>query len=157
MQLTCISIRQPWAWLIMAGHKTCENRSWDTRYRGTLAIHASGSFDFSFLDFLDVPPDIEPLNAYANEICARFGIGDRRRVTRHREELGAILGTVTLADVLPAPEEDIDRDPIGNPWCMYTGFAWMVKDPRPFSSPITGVKGKLNLWKYETENEERLI
>src|ERR1700689_5169089 len=36
-----IVIRQPWAWLIVHGFKDIENRSWRTRYRGTLLIQAS--------------------------------------------------------------------------------------------------------------------
>ena len=36
-----LSIRQPWAWLIVNGHKDIENRSWSTKYRGPLLIHAS--------------------------------------------------------------------------------------------------------------------
>ena len=38
-----IVIRQPWAWLIVNGFKDTENRSWSTRYRGTLLIQASVS------------------------------------------------------------------------------------------------------------------
>ena len=33
-----IVVRQPWAWLIVHGYKDIENRSWRTRYRGTLLI-----------------------------------------------------------------------------------------------------------------------
>ena len=36
-----IVIRQPWAWLIVNGFKDIENRSWATRYRGSLLIQAS--------------------------------------------------------------------------------------------------------------------
>ena len=36
-----LSIRQPWAWLIVHGHKDVENREWATDYRGPLLIHAS--------------------------------------------------------------------------------------------------------------------
>ena len=36
-----IVIRQPWAWLIVHGFKDIENRTWATRYRGTLLIQAS--------------------------------------------------------------------------------------------------------------------
>ena len=39
----CLSIRQPWAWLIINGHKNIENRSWATLVRGTIALHASKS------------------------------------------------------------------------------------------------------------------
>ncbi|MGJ3353456.1 ASCH domain-containing protein [Providencia sp. Je.9.19] len=39
--MKAISIRQPWAWLIVNGHKDIENRSWRTKYRGKVLIHAS--------------------------------------------------------------------------------------------------------------------
>lgn len=39
--MKAISIRQPWAWLIVNGFKDIENRSWDTKYRGIVLIHAS--------------------------------------------------------------------------------------------------------------------
>ncbi len=35
-----LSIRQPWAWLIVNGWKDIENRSWPTRFRGSVLIHA---------------------------------------------------------------------------------------------------------------------
>lgn len=38
--MRALTIHGPWAWAIAAGHKTVENRSWTTNYRGTLAIHA---------------------------------------------------------------------------------------------------------------------
>lgn len=38
--MKCISIKQPWAWLIVSGHKDIENRDWATRIRGAVAIHA---------------------------------------------------------------------------------------------------------------------
>lgn len=39
--MKALSIRQPWAWLIVNGFKDIENRSWDTKYRGLVLIHAS--------------------------------------------------------------------------------------------------------------------
>lgn len=39
--MKAISIRQPWAWLIVNGYKDIENRSWRTKYRGPVLIHAS--------------------------------------------------------------------------------------------------------------------
>jgi hypothetical protein len=35
-----LTVRQPWASLIVTGAKDVENRSWPTSYRGTLLIHA---------------------------------------------------------------------------------------------------------------------
>ena len=43
--MKAISIRQPWAALIVAGIKDIENRSWSTNYRGKLLVHASKKFD----------------------------------------------------------------------------------------------------------------
>lgn len=40
-----ISIRQPWAWLIVNGFKDIENRNWYTQFRGEVFIHAGKSID----------------------------------------------------------------------------------------------------------------
>lgn len=39
--MKALSIKQPWAWLIVNGYKDIENRSWDTKYRGLVLIHAA--------------------------------------------------------------------------------------------------------------------
>lgn len=36
-----ISVRQPWAWLIVQDHKPVENRTWATTRRGPTLIHAA--------------------------------------------------------------------------------------------------------------------
>lgn len=43
--MKALSIKQPWAYLIAAGHKDVENRSWSTNYRGRIYIHASKTQD----------------------------------------------------------------------------------------------------------------
>jgi len=35
-----LSVQQPWAFLIVCGWKDIENRTWGTRYRGRVLIHA---------------------------------------------------------------------------------------------------------------------
>lgn len=35
-----LSIRQPWAWLIVNRHKDVENRTWSTPFRGRFLVHA---------------------------------------------------------------------------------------------------------------------
>lgn len=42
-----LSIRQPWAWLIVNGYKPIENRNWSTKRRGLFFVHASRKFDFA--------------------------------------------------------------------------------------------------------------
>lgn len=39
--LPILSIRQPWAWLILHAGKDIENRQWATRVRGPFYVHAS--------------------------------------------------------------------------------------------------------------------
>lgn len=41
--MKALTLHQPWAQLVAVGAKTVETRSWTTRYRGSLAIHAGKS------------------------------------------------------------------------------------------------------------------
>ena len=41
--MKALTIRQPWASLIVDGEKRVENRTWPTKYRGPLLIHAGKS------------------------------------------------------------------------------------------------------------------
>jgi hypothetical protein len=56
---------QPWAWLIVNGHKNIENRAWQPqnpglRFRGPVLIHAGKRMDPNFKDAQDwMWPDIE--------------------------------------------------------------------------------------------------
>ena len=76
-----ISVRQPWAWLIVAGHKDIENRTWRTSYRGRLLIHASKAMD---------PEDFPMQRKWIRE----SGIVIPEDLPR-----GAIVGAATLTDV----------------------------------------------------------
>jgi hypothetical protein len=40
-----LTIRQPWAWAIIHGGKDVENRSWSTKHRRPLLIHAGSAFE----------------------------------------------------------------------------------------------------------------
>lgn len=42
--LPALSIRQPWAWLIVHGYKDIENREWETVFRGHFLVHAGQTF-----------------------------------------------------------------------------------------------------------------
>ena len=68
-----LSVRQPWAELIMQGRKTLELRSWMVRYRGPLAIHASRTVE--------------------RADCLDFGLDPDRLTT------GAVVGIVDLAGI----------------------------------------------------------
>jgi len=44
-QMLALSIRQPWAWLVVHGFKDIENRTWRSEPRGRIWIHASRTLD----------------------------------------------------------------------------------------------------------------
>jgi hypothetical protein len=60
--LRALTIKQPYAALVVDGVKDIENRSWRTRYRGPLAIHAGRKVDRDALSryayLLDAPDDL---------------------------------------------------------------------------------------------------
>jgi activating signal cointegrator 1 len=95
--MKALTLHQPYATLIALGIKTIETRSWRTKYRGPLAIHASastknyGSYaDWYFSDWLShLKPEIKVITALVGT----------------RVPLGAIVATCTLVDCIPCDEE----------------------------------------------------
>jgi hypothetical protein len=77
-----LSVRQPWAYLIVAGYKDIENRTWYTGHRGPLLIHASKGVD---------PENFMPKQ---RQYIESAGIVIPEDLPR-----GAIVGSVNLVDV----------------------------------------------------------
>ena len=48
--IPALSIRQPWAWLIVNGFKDIENRDWPTNFRGRLLVHAGQTMARRYYD-----------------------------------------------------------------------------------------------------------
>lgn len=130
--MKCISIRQPWAGLILVGHKPVENRMWQhiPQYRGPLLIHASktAEMDEDTLEFIMFLLSIKKCVAQLNQ--PPFA---------HSSWMGAIIGIVDFYDALPVgsvKQDDIWRDP--NQIGLY------FRNPRIFE-PIP-YKGQLGLF-----------
>ncbi|HEX4142956.1 MAG TPA: hypothetical protein VHY91_05360 [Pirellulales bacterium] len=74
-----LSIVQPWASAIAFAGKNIENRSWQSHYRGPLAIHASGKF---FSEELLLPTRVvrggerRPLEHWINRGQRKYGLDD---------------------------------------------------------------------------------
>jgi hypothetical protein len=125
VKLKALSFRQPWANLIVEGRKTLDLRTWNTHFRGPLAVYAS----------LDVEKDA----------CALHGV-DLKTLTT-----GALIGVVDLVDVIPLDEVTYTARATehlnGRPW--HDGlYGWVVKNPRLLDPPQV-VKGRLNLFEVE--------
>ncbi len=104
--MKAITIRQPWASLVALGVKTVETRSWHTRYRGPLAIHAG-------LQTLAKGHSAEigewlyrPSNQYGWELWPpnthnEFEGFERCCLKMIAPTFGAVVATCELADVVP--------------------------------------------------------
>ena len=72
--MRALSVRQPWAWLLCAGRKQTEYRSWRMPPCAAgkwLALHASAAPDAAPFDLVPDMPDVFPLGAIVGLI--RFG------------------------------------------------------------------------------------
>ena len=49
-----LTLKQPWASLVANGYKVYEFRSWKTKYRGEILIHAGCGVDKEWLDKLKI-------------------------------------------------------------------------------------------------------
>lgn len=96
--MKALSIRQPWAWLIVQGHKKIENRTWDTKKRGRFLIHASSK-----------RPSDDDMEA-ALAICTKLGIA-----LPHKADftLGAIVGYASLCGTVAQSDDPFFFGPVG--------------------------------------------
>ena len=118
--MKALSIRQPWAWLIVNGYKDVENRSWWTSYRGEFLVHASQCMT---------------RDEYGDAFDTAMSINESIPFPR-REELarGGIVGAATLSGVVTRSD---------SPWFMGDkGF--MLRDQRP--TPFVPFKGQLGFF-----------
>lgn len=112
--MKALTIRQPWASLIAHGVKTIETRSWSTKYRGPLAIHAGHRWDVGWGTHAlwhdpDVPSDtrdrndvlVEKLRCDPTEDCNGSGCWTVDAYGRRHIPLGAVVATCTVTDVVP--------------------------------------------------------
>ena len=130
--MKALSLIQPWASLVTLGAKRIETRSWQTRYRGPLAIHASKGFPSDCRKLVGQAPFYECLGAR----------------TATELPLGAVLGVVWLTECLPT-----DQLEPGEPEKFFGDFTpgrfgWFFEqtiltfNPRP----VSGARG---LWDWE--------
>lgn len=119
-----LSLKQPFAELILQGRKTIELRKWNTKFRGEFLIHASKHPDEPSMKKFNFKPDELP--------C------------------GAIVGKAELIDVKDYSltkdfDEDKDKHLATSDW---GGFGFILKNAKRFDKPIPA-KGQLNFWDFD--------
>lgn len=144
-----ISLLQPWGTLIVIGAKTLETRSWQTAYRGPLAIHAGKAFTFETRQLTWYEPFFTPLWK-----AGYWTQGDPRPNYKSLP-VGCILGTVELVDIVRT--EDI-RDSLSATELAFGDYtdgryAWQLANPVLFPEPIPA-RGALSLWEWQANNGE---
>ncbi len=118
--MKALSIRQPWAWLIIYGGKDIENRDWFTPLRGRFLVHAAKGMT---------------ANEYekAMRFATRLGVHVPPATDLQR---GGIIGTAGIVDCVKTS---------ASPWFFGRyGFALTEAQPLPFI-PWKGSLGFFNV------------
>ena len=127
-----ISIRQPWVWAIFNLGKDIENRSWSTRFRGRVLIHAAkGMTADEFDDACDLFDDVTAPDAQ--------GFMQRRARISDEAMRGGIVGSVEIVDCVQAS---------ASPW-FFGRYGFVLRDPQRL--PFTPCRGKLGFFLPEFE------
>ncbi len=146
-----ISIKQPWASLIIEGIKDIENRTWKTSFRGTVLVHASGKPIGKITDLLTQDQfDSLNVNRFAPEWLQLLMAG--------RYTNSAILGTVDIVDcVINHPSIWAEKGTLiyDTNLQIVPIYNWVLANPVKFNQPILNVKGKLSLWDYKINDHLR--
>lgn len=119
--MKALSIMQPWAWLIVNGHKDIENRDWRCHRRGRVLIHAGKKVDRDAMQDLRAgrhPVTGEPLRLDLPEAF----------------EAGGIVGEATIAGCV---------EQSSSPWFVGR-FGILMRDARPL--PFQPCKGALGFF-----------
>jgi len=148
--LIALSLTQPWATLIAIGAKRIETRSWSTKYRGLMAIHAAKGFPVEAQQACEGSSFVRALDG--GRSSARYytppHVGSRR--FDGGLPLGQIIATARLLDVRPTKPYDDDEAFRATDECAFGDysagrFAWVFDDVTALAVPIP-CKGALSLW-----------
>jgi hypothetical protein len=122
--MKAISVRQPWADLIIQGKKTLDLRTRKINYRGPIAIHASQIIE--------------------NEACERFELNPKLLT------VGAVIGVVQLVDIFEMEEAryiDNANHHLSHRSYREGLFGWQFEEPKELPKPIMfrGRQGVFNV------------
>ena len=140
MIIKAISLKQPWATLVILGAKVYETRSWKANYRGPLAIHASRSFTEQLARLCAHEP--------YRSVLQRAGYKCGWDLPR-----GVILGTVELVEVYATDELDprtLSATELAFGDFRPRRFAFQLANPKAWDPPLK-MAGQLNIFEINVE------
>ncbi len=136
-----LTLKQPWAWMVIYGTKPLENRRWWNKLCQALMS------------------ECEPFAVHVGEKVTRSYYADAVEFARQEdpelvvpsmEELvyGALLGTAVIWGKY-TPEQWRPWGEEGHvPWHMEGQYGWALRDRTPLPSPIP-MKGKQGFWSVD--------
>lgn len=137
--MLALSIRQPWASLILKAGKNIENRDWPTKYRGRILIHAAkgmtrGEHEDA-IHFAVEAIKADPRNAEATKRTTLRDLGFAF------EDLprGGIVGSVEIVACVTDS---------ASPWFVGK-YGFMLRDPQPL--PFVPWRGQLGFFDVPAE------
>ncbi len=126
--MRALSIRQPWAWLIVNGLKDVENRVWRSNYRGPVLIHAASGrgtqAEWAFANYT--------VNRAAAVMQREIQLPDFLHIRR-----GGIVGIAEMTDCVEASV---------SPWFLGP-FGFIMQHAKPLD--FAPVAGSLGLFRVE--------
>ena len=149
--MPALTLWQPWATLIAIGVKPFETRSWATRYRGPIAIHAGA--DRRGLAWCRGEPEIEQALADAGYLLTAT---ERDRAAGWSAvPLGAIVAVAELVECWPT--DTIVAAGLADSFGDYSAgrFGWHLDRVRALAEPIP-CAGRQGLWELPASVQERL-
>jgi len=138
-----ISIKNPWGYLVAAGIKPIENRTWPIKFRGRVLVHVSAK-----PIRMKHESDVFTYNQWWQ------GLTYDQRILMKSDTLAnsAIIGSVEIVDCV-VNHESIWAEKSGPKSIDYLEhhYNWVLANPVLFAEPILNVKGKLSFWEYPIE------
>jgi hypothetical protein len=142
-----ITVKQPWASLMFINNgyepKNIENRTWPTKYRGKVLIHAGAKI-------------LRPQQCNFTDDQNDNIRGDMRYRLLHSDfPTSAIIGSVEIVDCVINhesiwAEKSDSRLDQAKKWIDKPIYNWVLANPVLFAKPIPA-KGKLSFWDYPIE------
>lgn len=132
--MIALSIRQPWASLILKAGKDIENRCWPTKVRGRILIHAAKGMTRDEHDdaiaFGVAAIRADPKNAGATKVVTLRDLGFAFDALQR----GGIIGSMEIVDCVSKSD---------SPWFV-GDYGFVLRDPRPL--PFVPWKGRLGFF-----------
>ena len=122
----CLSLKQPYAELLVSGKKTIEVRKWNTKFRSQFLVHSSKNID--------------------EEACKRLKIDQTKLVT------GAIIGKANLYDVISYRSKNSFLKDKNKHFASSNynkpKYGFLINQAKRFDIPIH-IRGKLGFFNVE--------